>query len=358
MTPFDITRWRLRAQHLAATRLDTPADVVRWLGAVQAQDYPGALWAVGLRMHAATSETIEEALARGTIVRTWPMRGTLHFVAPEDVRWMLNLLAPRILAGNARRLAGQFGIDEHVLATSREALTRALEGGRRLARPAVYRVLEAVQVSAAGQRGLHIVWWLAQEGLVCLGPRQGKQPAFVLLDEWVPTSRVLEREEALAELARRYFTGHGPATVQDFAWWSGLAVAEAREGLELGRGALDSDQVDGATYWLAPGLTPAPVVPPASHLLPAYDEFTVGYRERSAAVEEPDKARPGLGSLLLGPTLLIDDRIAGTWKRTLQKDRVTITAQPFRALDQAQSQALETAADRYGRFVGLPAVLG
>jgi len=357
MTEFDIARQRLYAQHLAGRSFDTPEAAVRWFGAVQAQDFSGALWALGLRMRSATVETIEEAIARRTIVRTWPMRGTLHFVAADDAHWVLHLLAPRVLSGSARRLARDYGIDEAVLAQSREVATRALVGGKRLARPAMYRALEAAGISAAGQRGLHILWWLAQEGLICLGPRDGKQPAFVLLDEWVPAGRVPGYEEALAELARRYFTGHGPATLQDFVWWSGLRVSEARQALDLARSSLESGQAGGRVYWFSPGLPAPPDLTGTTHLLPAYDEFTVGYRERSAAVEAHERARPGLGSLLLGPVILIDGQIRGTWQRTIEKNRVIIHARPFSRLDAGQTHSIIAAADRYGSFTGLPAEL-
>lgn len=186
-------------------------------------------------MRNAVEADIEQALADRTIIRTWPMRGTLHFVAATDVRWMLELLTPRIVANNAQRLLRQFGLDEAVFARSKDLFVRALQGGKRLARNAMYEVLEAGGVSTAGQRGLHILGRLAQAGVICFGAREGKQQTFALLDEWAPTARRMARDEALAEIARRYFTSHGPATLQDFAWWSGLTVANAQAALELAR---------------------------------------------------------------------------------------------------------------------------
>src|SRR5262249_18116659 len=251
MTSSDIARLRLHNQHIARATFEQPGDVVSWLGAVQAQDYLGALWAVGLRMRNAIEADIERAIAEGTVIRTWPMRGTLHFVAAADVRWMLDLLTPRGVANNAQRLLRQVCLDESGFARSKELFARALQGGKRLTRNAIYKVLEADGVSAAGQRGLHILWRLAQDGFICFGARAGKQQTFALLDEWAPQQSRMSREEALAEIARRYFTSHGPATLQDFAWWSGLTTADASVGLEMAKRRLTPEVINGQNYWLA-----------------------------------------------------------------------------------------------------------
>jgi hypothetical protein len=184
----NIARQRLYNQLIASNRFEKPGDVVGWLGAVQAQDYLGSLWAIGLRLQNATEQAIEQALATRAIIRTWPMRGTLHIVAAADVRWMLELLTPRVVARSARRLQQQFSVDEAVLARSRQVLVRALQGGQQLSRDAMYQALEAAHISTASGRGLQILWRLAQEGLVCFGAREGKQHTFVLLDEWAPNA--------------------------------------------------------------------------------------------------------------------------------------------------------------------------
>jgi hypothetical protein len=229
-----IAHRRLYNHRIAGARCDKPDDVVRWMGLIQAQDYLGALWAVGLRTRGATEAGIEQALVDRSIVRTWPARGTLHFVAAEDVRWILELLAPRLIARTSGRYR-QLALDEATFARSREVLIRALEGGKRLSRDAMYQVLESAHISTAGQRGIHILGRLAQEGLLCFGARDGKQQTFMLLAEWVPAAKSKTRDEALAELARRYFTSHGPATLQDFVWWSGLTTLDAKAGLEMAK---------------------------------------------------------------------------------------------------------------------------
>src|SRR5215472_325382 len=218
---------RLFNQRIDGKKFERPDEVVRWMGALQAQDYQQSLWAIGLRMQSATVADIEQAILDRKIVRTWPMRGTLHFVPGDDAKWMLSLSASRMIA-NDRRRQGQLELDETIMERCKELFYDALKGNQRLSRPDMMQLLVDAGISTKGQRGYHILWYLSQAGLICLGPMQDKQQTFVLLDEWVPHSRAFSREESLAELARRYFTSRGPATIHDFAWWAGLTVADAR----------------------------------------------------------------------------------------------------------------------------------
>ena len=328
-----------------------------WLGAVQAQDYLGALWAVGLRMRTAVEADIEHALANKTIIRTWPMRGTLHFVAAADIRWMLELLTPRIVAGSARRLYRQAGLDEAVFARSKELFVRALRGGKQLSRGAMYEVLEAGHISTADQRGLHILGRLAQDGLICFGAREGKQQTFALLDEWAPAAKTLERDEALAELARRYFTSRGPATLQDFVWWSGLTTADARAGLEMVRPQFIQETIDGQTYWLSSCMPAAKDVSMPAYLLPAFDEYTVAYKDRGAVLNPLYAKQANSGNGIIYPTIVVDGQVVGTWKRKINKDGLAITPSPFTKLKRAETGALAEAASRYGEFLGASVVL-
>ena len=347
MTTFDVARRRLHNQLITRHSFEKPGDVVRWMGAVQAQDYRGGLWAVGLRVPDATEADVERAIAERNIVRTWPMRGTLHFVAPEDVRWMLELLTPRVVARSAGRHR-QLGLDDATFSRSRRAVERALRDGRRLPRTAAYRALEAAGIATTGQRGIHILGWLAQKGVVCFGPREGKQQTFVLLDEWVPAARALERDEALGELAERYFASHGPATLQDFTWWSGLTVADARSGLGMVASQFLHEVVDGRTYWFS---SSAPAEKGArAHLLPVYDEYTVAYKDRSAVLDPAYARQTGNG--IFSPIVVIDGWVAGTWKRTLDKQAVTVVPDLFTPPSKTESRALAAAAERYGAFLG------
>jgi hypothetical protein len=348
----DLAHQRLHTQFITRPNFEKPGDVVKWFGAVQAQDYLGALWAVGLRMQNATEADVEQAIADRAIVRTWPMRGTIHFVAPEDVKWLVKLLALRGGALRGKWLYDNFGLDEAEFARSRDALVKAMHGGKPLQRRNTYKVLEDAGIATADQRGLHIVGHLAREGLICFGPREGKQPTFVLLDEWVPQARDLERDEALAEVSRRYFTSHGPATLQDFAWWSGLPARDARAGLEMVRSELAQEVVDGKTYWLSPSTRTAEEPPPTAHLLPAYDEYTVAYTDRSAVLDHAHDAEARGG--VLNPVIVVDGQVVGLWKRAYQKESVAITLQPFRKLSDAEHQAIAEAVNRFGRFLNMP----
>jgi hypothetical protein len=359
MTPTDIARLRLHNQRIAHATFRTPGEVVAHLGAVQAQDFPGSKWAVGLRLPGATEADVERAIAGGEIVRTWPMRHTLHFVAAADVRWMLVLLAARQVTRAAGRYR-QLGLDEDTFRRSGEALVKALSGGRSLPRPELYRLLQDAGISTAGggpldsgqTRGLHILAHHAQTGLICYGPHDGKQPAFVLLDEWVPQSRTLGREEALAELAKRYFASHGPATLADFTWWSGLTVREAREGIEMA-GQLVKEVIGGEAYWLSRSAPPPGPVSRRAFLLPPFDEYTVAYKDRSAVLD-PAFAREASYGGVFRSTIVIDGKVAGTWTRVVKKSAVVITLSPFDRLGRSERDVVPAAAKAYGTFVGMP----
>jgi hypothetical protein len=354
MTASGIARLRLAAQHAGTASPDTPADVVRRLGAVQAQDYRGGLWAVGLRTTGATEASVEQALAGKSIVRSWPMRGTLHFTAAEDLRWMLAHLAPRSIAGSAGRFR-QLGLEAEHLHRSRRIIERGLAGGRRMTRPELFNLLERKGVSASGQRGIHILWMLAHEGVLCFGPPRGRQQTFVLLDEWLPASEPLSRPEALAEIARRFFSGHGPATVRDLAWWAGLTLADAVEGLASSASRLARERFNGEDFWGPEAGFPAPSKPPAALLLPPFDEFLVAYRDRSAALDPVDAER--LRSLL-SPTIVVKGRVVGTWKKRAARGRLVIVPGFFSPPTEGRLRALRPALERYGAFVGESVELG
>lgn len=354
MTRVDIAQRRLLNQHIAGERFGHPEEVVKWMGAMQAQDYQQALWAIGVRMRSATPMDIERAIASGKIVLTWPMRGTLHVVAAENVRWMLELSAGRRLAADGSRRK-QLELDESILERCGELFHDALRGGKRLSRSVMMKLLEDTHISPKGQRGYHILWYLAQTGLICLGPMQDKEQTFVLLDEWAPMSRRLAREEALAELAGCYFASRGPATVADFAGWAGLTLTDARAGLESAKPGLVSEKRDGKDYWLSRD-TPDDVAHDASsvYLLPGFDEYLLGYKDRGdvLAGEHAGKVVPG-GNGVFFPIIVVGGRVAGTWRRVVKKNGVAVTLSPFTHLDVAHERLAESA-KRYSDFLGLP----
>ncbi len=207
---------RLLNQRIIGKKPDKPEEVVKHLGALQAQDYHQALWAIGLRLQSGIAIDIEQSIADRKIMLTWPMRGTIHFVPPGDAKWMLKLLAPRVLAQDKRRLE-QLELTPEIIERCKLMIHDALHGNKRISRPNLMQMLEEAGISTKNQRGYHLLWHIAQSGLICLGPREGKQQTFVLLDEWVPDAKEVSMDEALSLLAERYFGSHGPATVQDFA---------------------------------------------------------------------------------------------------------------------------------------------
>jgi len=342
---------RLLNQRIASGLRESPADVVAAMGAMQAQDFSAALWAIGLRTAGATRQSVEQAIAERKIVRTWPMRGTLHFVAANDVRWMLQLLTPRILAGTARRIHA-LELDAAVFARCREVFLRTLQGGACVTREAMLEQLEQDGISTAGGRGYHILFRLAQEGLICFGPRSGKAHTFVLLDEWIPRSRTLDRDAALAELARRYFTSHGPATLQDFVWWSGLTAADARAGIALAK--LDATPIAGTPHWGPESTAPAAPSSSPAQLLPSFDEYLLGYKDRAAVLDAAhgSKVNPGNNGVFMH-TVLMRGRVCATWKQVLRKNAVTITVHPFAPFQKSDQNALLSPARRYAQFLGV-----
>ena len=348
-----ITRARLLHQRIARPREKTPAELVRWMGAVQAQDYRSSLWAVGLRVSGATEADVEKAVADGTIVRTWPMRGTLHHVAAADVRWMLALLTPRVIARSAGRYR-ELGLDDAAFKRSRRALERALRDGHPLTRAETYAAIERAGISTAGQRGIHIVGHLAQQGLLCYGPRRGHQPTFVLLDQWVPAaaSSEVRRDEALARLAERYISSHGPATLQDFAWWSGLLRKDAQAGIEAAGSRLARETIGGRTWWSAAS---RPLGRGSGHvaaLLPPWDEYVVAYKERGAALGHLPRDEARVRYAVGKPLIVVDGRVLGTWKRMLAASRVRVSLDLWTRVTGAERRAVHDAAARYTRFLG------
>jgi hypothetical protein len=351
MVPTAIARQRLTRQRLTQNPLARPEEVVAWLGAVQAQDYPGAQWALCLRMRNATGEAIERAVADGRILRTHVLRPTWHFVAPADLRWMQALTAPRVRAASAR-MERQHELNEALLARSTTVIADALRGGRHLTRAELGAALAAAGIPAQGVRLGLIVMRAELDAVVCSGPRRGKQFTYALVEERVPEARSLDRDEALAELTRRYFRGHGPATAQDYAWWSGLTVAEAKAGIEWLGSELAREEVEGRTSWCSASLPRTSAPSERAFLLPTYDEFLVGYAGFDLARRG---GRPKGESGGFDSTLLIDGRVVGSWKRSVSSGMVSVEVMPFVSLTAAQREAVEAAAQQYGAFAGLPA---
>ena len=341
-TPRELALLRLVAQRLAGPPAASAPDAVRELLCVQGQDLPGALTSVALRTRDRSLTGARAALDAGEVVRSWPMRGTLHLVPAEELHWLMELCGPRVLAGAAKRRA-YLGLTEADTERARELATAALTGGRRLGRAALLeRLAEGVDVS--GQRGYHLLWYLAQTGTLVLGPTEGGErasdQAFVLLDEWVPAPRRLAGEEALAELARRYLTGHGPASDADLARWAGLTLRDVRTGIAAVREELAAVEVEGRTLLMAPDLPDRLAacraeVEDAVLLLPGFDEMVLGYADRTCTVpaEFADRIVPG-GNGMFRATVLHGGRAVGVWRWKGSGAKRVVVPEPFTTVDE------------------------
>ena len=314
-----------------------------------------AKWSLGQRSRDSHDAVVERAIADGTILRTHVLRPTWHFVLPEDIRWMLDLTGPRVQASIASYLR-KLGLDEDVLKKATTKIERALRGGNQLMRKELKVVVEKAGVEVDGLRLGFIMSHAELVGLVCSGARRGKQHTYALLSERAPDARVLDPDEALAELTLRYFTSHGPATVQDFNWWSSLRMADIRKGIEMAGPRLQSEDVDGKTFWFAEAPRVRQSRSPKVDLLQPYDEYFVAYTESRDAIDASGRvgAHKGRPPAFFGAVIL-DGQLAGHWKRTLNKKGILIEAQLYQRFDHAQSEALLDAADGYGKFEGLPA---
>lgn len=348
------------------------AGVVEWLGAMQAQDLASALWSFGVRLPGYRLPDVEAALERRQALRTWPMRGTVHFVPARDARWMVELLGARPLANAAARRA-RLDLSEQTADRAVETLRQALAGGRRLTRAQCVAALAEAGIDHSGQRGYHLLWYASQVGVTCITPNVAGEQTFALLDEWVPDPVRLERDDALATMARRYFRSHGPASQRDFVGWTGLTAADAKRGIAAAADALVTVRVAGQPMIMGREVLEAsderrcarPEPPPhgepaaATLALPGFDEYMLGFKDRTLMMNpsDLDAVVPG-GNGVFRATVVHAGRVAATWTRTVTRTRVTIDVHPLAArVGPAVRCAAEAALSSYGEFLGLPVVV-
>jgi hypothetical protein len=351
----DICRRRLAGQFLTTNGPARARDVVEALGAVQAQDYSGAKWAIAQRTRDATDTSVERELDEGEILRTHVLRPTWHFVLPSDIRWMLELTAPRVAAAMApanKRLE----LDRDVYRRANAAFAKALAGGACLTRAELRTHLERARVKiTSGQQLAHLMMQSELDGLICSGPRRGKHFTYALLDERVPASPGLSRDEALLELTRRYFLTRSPATARDFAWWSGLTVSDAKLGITLAGRDLEPTTLGGQQYWIA-AAAPRPARSARTvHLLPNYDEYFIGYRDRSAIADRLGHAKWVMGGNALIPHVIVaGGQLVGMWRRTLEQNRTVLTLSLTTRLSASETKGVQAAVQRFSKFLGAP----
>jgi hypothetical protein len=353
--PLDIVQSRLHSQLLSQTEFSRPDEVVAWLGAVQSQDYAGAKWALGQRIKdAATEAEMDKAFNEGQILRTHLLRPTWHFVTPQDIRWMLALTGPRVHATNAF-MYRQLELDRGIIRKSYAILEKVLQGGKQLTRSELGSAFEKAGIIAEGPRLGYFMMSAELDGIICSGARKGKQFTYALLEERALKVKLLKRDEALAELTRRYFATRGPATLQDFTWWSGLTMLDAKKGIESVKSRFVCEEIDGKTYWFDSSIAPVKEKSPTSHLLPNYDEYFIGFKDRSAIGKIAQQA--GIKSedpSFLAHVIILDGQLVGGWRRTMKKGAVQVEFLLITHLTEAQLRAVNQAAVRYAEFLQLP----
>ena len=346
----NITQQRLQNQHLLEPTPDSADNVVRWLGAMQSQDYAGAKWAIAQRCIGVSDRDLDLLFNDGRILRTHVMRPTWHFVTPQDIRWMLKLTSERV-----RRVSAYYyrktELDERTFRRSNAAIAKALRTGVHLTRSELAEILQKAGINASGMRLAYLVMRAELDAVICSGALRGKQFTYALLEQRVPPVKELHREEALAELTRRYFTSHGPALLQDFAWWSGLTVADARMGVDMA--GIGNESLKGKTYWFAASSMPVPKRGQGIYLLPNYDEYLVAYKDHDPSFDpsllEGDR---GNRSAVMVHLIVLKGQVIGGWQRTIDKTVVTIRTRLLVTLGRRERAALDEACQRYGMFLG------
>ena len=348
----DIARLRLAAHRIADSSFASPAEVVEWMGAVQAQDMKMARWAVGVRLPESTEASVVAAMERGEILRTHVLRPTWHLVPARALGWMLMLTAPKIIT-SMRSRDRELGLDDALFARSNTIIARALEGGRSLTREQIGVVLTDAGVAVDSSRLYHFLVRAELDGVICSGAVKDGEHTYALLGERVAEAVVLSREEALAKLAYTYFSSHGPATMADFVWWSGLGTGEARRGVEAA--AFLKDKIDGSEYFIPDALaTTKAASPPRERLslLPAFDEYIVAYRDRTPVLRDAHHSRAVSSNGVFRPVIVEDGVVTGLWRRTTGRKK-PVTSEFFDSeTSHDTAAAFERAAVRVREFFG------
>jgi len=339
---------RIANHQLSQTGYTTPRQIAAHFGAVQSQDFNSANWAIGVRLSGCTEKSIHEAFNKGEILRTHVLRPTWHFVAPENIRWMLQLSGKRILQAMKSR-DRDLGLTDEIYGKAYRIIEKALDKEDELTRDELTKILHDAGMKADSSHIYHIMMRAEANGIVCSGALREKEQTYALLEKRVPPEKPLTKEESLAKLARIYFTGHGAATLSDFVWWSGLSTGEARQGLQSVAAEFVSETVNGQTYWM-----PNTDFRPSDgknevHLLPAFDEYIVGYKDRTAVITSENHQKAVSSNGVFRPVIIKNGRVIGLWKKATSRKKI-ITVTLFEPVDNATQQLIEIAAEEFRGF--------
>lgn len=353
----DIPRIRLYNQQISKSKFTKPEDVVKYLGAVQSQDFSGAKWALGLRLHKSTDSDIEKCFNEGKILRTHALRPTWHFVDPSDIRWMVELNTPqvkKIMSYYNKKLE----LTDAIFNKANEVIQKALSEKKYMTRDEIKKELAKYKITGDTQRMGHIVGWAELDGIICSGPRRGKQFIYTLIDQVAPKTKSISREEALTKLAKVFFETRGPATIQDFSKWSGLSMIDSRKGLEEIKSKFISEVIDGKEYFFLDFDPYSIINPPIALLLPNYDEYVSSYSDYSIISKpEHQKNLDKIGNAAFWNHIIINGMIVGSWRRIFKLKTVEIQLSPLRNINQEEKAAIEKELAKYGKFLNLRAEL-
>lgn len=350
MTSEEISAIRLQNQQVSATKFSRVQDLVYWMGAMQAQDFGMAKWAIGSRLSNATDKIVTDAFRKGEIIRTHLLRPTWHIVSNKDIYWILGLTAPHIKS-LLRSRHRDLELSESTINRCKAVVEKSLVGGKHLTREEIMNQLQEAQISTEGQRASHLMLICELDGIICSGAPNGKKQTYALLEEWVPKTSSFNREDALAKLAKRYFTSHGPATIQDFIWWSGLPVKDAKNALEMVKSGFVSEKMEDQIYWRSLSSPTSGAKNDSAYLLPAYDEFIISYRDRSASLISEDHKKAISDNGLFRPIVVVNGKVAGTWKRVQKKDAIWVEPNYFHPVSERVRKQVENKALEYRRFI-------
>lgn len=347
----DISKLRLINQHVSGPKLNSAKEVVKWMGAMQAQDFNMSQWAVGVRMLNASESIINSAIDNAEIIRTHALRPTWHFVSSDDVYWMLELSAPRIRTAMKSR-DKELGLTESIFKKSSKILQTILEGNNHLTREEIISEFQKARIPVDNGRASHLFVRAEIDKVICSGKLKGNKQSYALLSERVKNPKILNREEALAELAERYFTSHGPATLDDFNWWSGLNTSEARQALEMVKPNLFSKTIGDKTYWFTDINSDFSVKHNEVFLLPAFDEFIISYKDRSASLTFVNHKKAVSNNGIFRPIIVQNGSVIGIWKRTINKDKVTLDTEFSNSPNKATKNRIKELFSSYVDFIG------
>jgi hypothetical protein len=347
-----IPEFRLNNQQITANKFDSPNRLVAYMGAIQAQDYLMSKWAIGLRLPKSTDSQIEAALDAGQLVRTHVMRPTWHIVAGQDVRWMLAISKKQIKSAMSS-YAKDLGIDTTMYNRSKDLIIKALEGSKNLTRTEIMTEIELAGIKTSSGHAVHFMMNAEVEGIVCNGVMRGKEQTYTLLDEKVPKGLTFSYEEAISELAKRYFMSHAPATIHDFNWWSGLGMNDCRSGIESIKSDLESFQFEEKIYFIPKDFTE---IQPKNSIffLPAFDEYCVSYKNRNAVFNPAWHKEAITSNGIFKPIIVVNGQVVGIWKRTIKSKFIVIETTFFDKKDRLENALIEQSLVGFSDFWGLP----